>query len=86
MGLLVRNGISYGGNNNTETYTEVIGTLTAGETEITLSDASITEDSTIDPYTSVYGVNPTNMVATTGSVTLTFDAREADLGVKVRVW
>lgn len=42
-------------------WVDVTGTLTAGQTEITLSDPSITADSTIDIYTDVFGVNPTNM-------------------------
>lgn len=62
------------------------GTLTAGSTSLTLSDAAITSDSALDVYTEIYGVGPTDMVATTGSVTMTFEARSADLGVKVRVY
>lgn len=68
-----------------EPWTDVTGTLTAGSTSITLSDASITTSSSIDVYTSAYGVNPTNITVATGSVTLTFEAQAADLGVKVRV-
>lgn len=63
---------------------EVSGTLAAGSTSITLSDAGITTDSTIDFYTSVFGVNPTAAAVANGSVTLTFEARSSDLGVKVR--
>lgn len=66
-------------------YTELTGTLTAGSTSLTLSDASITTSSTIDYYTSVFGVNPTNVVVATGSVTLTFEEQGSDLSVKVRV-
>lgn len=66
-------------------YTEVTGTLTAGNTSITLSDASITTNSTIDVYTDTFGINPTNVAVATGSVTLTFIAQANNLGVKVRV-
>lgn len=66
-------------------WTDVIGTLPAGETSITLSNAAITTDSTIDYYTNVFGVNPTNVSVANGSVTLTFDSQASDLGVKVRV-
>ena len=66
-------------------YTELTGTLTAGNTSLTIQDSSITTDSTIEPFTNVYGVNPTNIVVTTGQVVLTFEARQANLGVKVRV-
>lgn len=63
---------------------EITGTLTAGATSITLSDAAITTNSTFDFYTSVFGVNPTAAAVANGSITLTFEARSADLGVKVR--
>lgn len=66
-------------------YTEVSGTLTAGATSITLSDASITTTSTIDIYTDVFGIQPTNAVVATGSITLTFLAQASDITVKVRV-
>ena len=68
------------------TYTDVTGTLTAGNTSITLSDASITTSSTLDFYTDTFGVNPTNAVVSTGSVVLTFETQQSNLGVKVRVW
>ena len=67
-------------------FVEVTGTLLAGATTLVLSDASITSTSTLDVFTDVYGVSPTDMVATTGSVTLNFEAQESDLGVKVRVY
>lgn len=61
------------------------GTLTAGETTLIISDDSITEDSMIDIYTNVFGVNPSEVTVENGSITLVFDAQETDLGVKVRV-
>lgn len=65
--------------------TFVTGTLTAGSTSITLSDASITPTSTIDIYTSTFGIQPTNASVATGSITLTFLAQASDITVKVRV-
>lgn len=62
---------------------EVTGTLTAGTTSVTLSDASIDSDSSFDIYTSVYMVNPTSVSVSTGSITLTFEAQASDVGVKV---
>lgn len=65
------------------------GILRAGETSITLGTSSYV-DCTIDVYTDVYGVNPTNVVlnwddnTNTGNVTVTFDPLDYDLGVKVR--
>ena len=67
------------------TYTELTGTLTAGQTSITLSDVSIATTSTIDYYTDHYGVNPVGVIVSTGSVTLAFETQEIDISVKVRV-
>lgn len=66
-------------------WNDFTGTLTAGQTSITFSDASITETSTIDYYTDYFSINPVGVVATDGSVTLTFEPQDIDLGVKVRV-
>ena len=67
-------------------YTDVTGTLTAGQTSITLQDASILTTSTIDIYTDAFGVNPTGVTVAAGSVTLTFEAQATNVAVKVRVW
>lgn len=64
---------------------EVTGTLLAGQTSLTLSDASILTTSDLDIYTDTWGVSPTDVVASTGSVTLTFEVLESDLSVKVKV-
>lgn len=62
------------------------GTLTAGSTTLTLSDAGILGDGqTYIWCTSVLGVNPTNVVPAVGSVTFTFEAQASDLGVEVIV-
>lgn len=66
-------------------FIELTGTLTAGSTTLTISDASITTTSVIDYYTDIFGVNPTNAVVSNGSIVLTFDAQQSDLHVKVRV-
>ena len=67
-------------------FTEVQGTLTAGSTSITLSDASISSTSTVDVFVDTWGVSPETVVVGSGSVTLTFEAQASDLGVKVRVY
>ena len=67
-------------------FVEVTGTLLTGSTSLTLSDASISSTSTLDFFTDVYGVSPTAVSVSTGSVTLTFEAQESDLSVKVRVY
>ena len=66
-------------------FTDVVGTLAAGATSITLSDASITLNSTIDLFTDTYGVNPSAISVAAGSITLTFAAQQAAVNVKVRV-
>ena len=67
-------------------YKELTGTLTAGSTSLVISDASITTSSTIDIFADVYGVSPESVTVATGSVTMTWEARESDLSVKVRVY
>lgn len=64
---------------------EVTGTLLAGQTTLTLSDASILTTSDLDIYTDTWGVSPETVIASTGSVTLTFEALDSDLAVKVKV-
>ena len=64
---------------------EVTGTLLAGQPTLTLSDASILTTSDLDIYTDTWGVSPETVVASTGSVTLTFEALDSDLAVKVKV-
>ena len=94
----LNNNIEYGSLNTTDKkiigainelvargYVEVTGTLTAGSTSLTLSDASITTTSTIDIYTDVFGIQPVNAVVATGTITLSFLAQSADISVKVRV-
>lgn len=65
--------------------TELTGTLAAGSTTITFNNAAIETTSTIDFYTDTFGVNPTAVSVSTGSITLTFQAQAAALGVKVRI-
>ena len=65
--------------------TTLTGTLTAGLTSITFQNESITDNCDITPFTSVYGVNPTAISTSNGSITLTFKAQTQDIGVKVVV-
>jgi len=57
--------------------------LVAGETTITFTSSKIKSNNLIDPYTSVYGVNPVDMKASNGSVTLEFDEQEENITVGV---
>lgn len=74
--------ISLGGGGS---WTDLTATLTSGNTSVTISDSAILTTSTIDIYTDTFGVNPTNVVVATGSITLTFEAQQSDVSVKVRV-
>lgn len=62
----------------------VTGTLTAGQTSVTLSDASILAGSYIDIYTAD-GTDYVSAVQSVGSVVLTFEAQASDLAVAVVV-
>ena len=66
-------------------FTELTGTLTTGNTTLTITDDAIETTSTIDIYCDTYGIQPTNAVVATGSITITFLAQASDLNVKVRV-
>lgn len=61
------------------------GNLVAGNDTITIENESITENSVLTFFTSIYGVNPTAISISEGSVTLTFDVQETDMEVGVRV-
>lgn len=61
------------------------GTLAANTTSITFTNIAITDAATIDTYTDVFGVNPTNITINGNKITLTFTARSADTRVKVKI-
>ena len=65
-------------------WTDVTDTLIAGQTSITLSDNSITTTSTIEVFNDL-DVAYNSITIATSSVTLTFDAQQSDMSVKVRV-
>lgn len=65
--------------------TVLTGTLAAGATTLTFTDAAITDDSMIDIYTNKADVTPSAATQSGNTLTLTFDAQAADVGVKVRV-
>lgn len=70
--------------NNTPTI--LTGTLTAGQTSLTFTNAAIKTTSAIDIYTSIYGVAPTAATSSTGTLTFTFDAQSENLEVEVDVY
>lgn len=65
--------------------TVVSGTLTAGQTSVTLSNAAIVATSYVDIYTAD-GTAYTGITQAVGSVTVTFEAQAADLAVSAVVW
>ena len=67
-------------------YIDLVGTVNAGETSITLSNTAITLNSTFDLYTSVYGVVPKKINLSEGNITLLFDALNYNFDAKVRVY
>ena len=56
----------YGANKNSGggsvSWTDVTGTLTAGQTNLTIENSIISDNATYDFYTSKFGVNPTDIV------------------------
>lgn len=66
------------------TWTDITGTLTTGSTSITLSNPAITTTSTIEVFNDL-DVPYNSKTLSTGSITLTFDAQESDMSIKVRV-
>lgn len=65
-----------------EGYTILEGTLRTGETTVTISDAAIKADSIIDIFAEG-GLSYTNATSTVGSITITYPAQEADVGIRV---
>lgn len=63
----------------------ITATLTAGSTSVTISDASITANSFVLPVASIWGLAPTSVTVSNGSVTMTFAAQASDITVGVMV-
>lgn len=63
------------------------GTLSIGSTSVVLTFTSqvIGANTLVDVYTDTFGVNPSNVVTTSNTVTLTFEAQESVVNVAVKV-
>jgi len=86
MGTIFYKDIAYGGGGSGgSSYMDVTGTLTAGNTTVTIANEAITTTATFDFYTDTYGINPIDISVSTGSITLTFEEQESDVIVKVRI-
>lgn len=57
--------------------------LTTGDTLLIFENQGINTESTIDIYTSIYGVNPKTVSVSDGSISMIFKAQTEDLQVKV---
>lgn len=82
MPKIMFNGIEY---SVSVPYKELQGTLTAGQTSITFTDSVINSNRTIDYFPSIYGVVPTSITVSSGSVVFTFNEQESDMILKVRI-
>lgn len=86
MGAIYYNGINYGVTVDQDYgFTDLIGTLAAGQTSLTIQHSIITTDRTVEIFTDTFGVIPIDAVVTTGQIVLTFASQVSDIGVKVRV-
>lgn len=86
MSKIMYGGVAYGSAVEGDYgWTDLTGTLIAGQTSLTIQNSIITTDVVIKPHTNVFGVNPTGMTVTNGQVVLSFNAQATDLGVMVRV-
>lgn len=65
--------------------TQSVTLSTSEDTIVTFGNAAITTDSMIDVYTSEYGINPKNVVATTATCTLTFAKVNTAQTITVRI-
>lgn len=61
------------------------GTITAGDTTITFTDSSITDDAIIDVYFWDKVLAPTGLIRVGNSVTITIDSQETDTKVGIFV-
>ncbi len=66
-------------------FTEVTGTLAANATSLVLSNSAITTSSTVEIFSSVFGVSPTAMTVAAGKVTLTFEKQTTSVSIKARI-
>ena len=67
-----------------DSRTDLIATLTAGQTSLTINNAIIATNSTIEIFTDPE-IEYNSTTVTSGSITITFDAQVSDVSVKVRV-
>lgn len=87
MGVIIRNGVPYGGGYPVIMTTPVSAAV--GATSVTIQNAAITANSTIDIYAgNASNTSPKNLTKTvsSGQVVLTFDALEEATSFKLHIW
>ena len=86
-GNVVTNGNVKDTSGNIKTPTVLTSsTISAATTSYTFSDASITADSVIDIYDTIFGFAPTAMTVSAGSATITFPAQSSSHTIKLFVY
>lgn len=83
------NGISLSNLFSKNNSLKFLGKLTAGQTSLVIEDSQITEDMWVDVYTSLYGINPSEVIIETGKVTISFDEtydQDINIGVKLEAF
>lgn len=85
MGKIVQKSISYSGV-SARNYVDIVDTLYAGESSLTIHSATIKSSSTISLFTDLYGWNPSSVSIGNSYITLTFPTKAENHRVKVRVW
>ena len=70
-------------------FRDLYGTLSASSTSVTItntySDITIANAS-LEVYTDIFGVNPTNITISGNIITLTFEEQSSAVNIKVRLW
>lgn len=74
-----------GGSGGSAEWTDIVGTLEAGDTEISFASSKIKTDSVIDVYSSVVGLDYLDITIQNHSCTVLFDEQETDVDVLLRV-
>lgn len=59
-------------------------TLAIGSTQVTFTNSNFDANTLFDVYTDVYGVDPKEMSLSGTTLTLTFDAQESSVNIKLR--
>jgi hypothetical protein len=69
------------------TYMEQTQTLsTSADTVYTFTNAAITANSAVDVYTNIYGINPSNVVTTSGQCVVTFPKQSTAQTMTCRIY